>query len=386
MTQISYVHGLGQIPQNEWADRGREVQPANFLPYNSMTVGETFLALQRDRLKMLSRYYPESKELKQGVAMLDNALNAGISRGVSFIGAIPNELQDLARIIYQASRNTQPAVRGGIMGRSSIYNGIGEVVDLGSFSQRLKVCVARKGANPNAPEPKPNSSRKVIEDFSKRKTAEAECKLRLEFEDLLNKSVTGMGHHMLYKSIDRSFQPINGSRVDTKRLLQVAGVEGCAKLAEFSDTAIMYEWLENGVLAKNIAGGVGPANSVKSSFALAPDPDAMWAEYIKNSPSRAKWEKMNPGISGIGVLPLLTLLAPIILAAIKLTSDFLQAAREKNSLALASANGFGTAAYQSEQSDWVLPPTTGGGIGIDQNTLLIGGAAVAAYFLLGNDK
>jgi len=373
MTQISYVHGLGQIPQNEWADRGREVQGSNFLPYNSLTVGEAFLALQRDRLKMLSRYYPESQQLKQGVAMLDNALNAGISRGVSFIGAIPNELQDLAKIIDQASRYTQPAVRGGIMGRSSIYNGIGEVTNLGDYNQRLKKCVDSKGKNP--------TPYQVIKYT-------AECKLRLEFETLLNKSVTGMGHHMLYKSIDPAFEPIKGSRVDTKRLLQIAGVESCSQLAEFSDTKIMYEWLENGILAKNMEVGAGPVNSVQSSFILSPDPDVLFSQYVAQSPARKKWEKMNPGISGIGILPAVGLaIIGAITAAIKLASDFLQAAREKNSLAMANAQGFGGTALESQKSDWSMPPasTTGGGIGIDQNTLLIGGAAVAAYFLLGKD-
>lgn len=385
MTRISYIHS---VPQNEFADRGREYKGGDYLPYNSLTTGEAFLMLQRNRMQMLSRFYPESKELKQSVQMLDNALYQGISRGVSYIGAIPDELQQLANLITKASRATQPAVRGGFMGRSSIYNGIGEVVDLGDYNRRLKVCVARKGANPNAEKPKPYSSRATIEAYGKRLRAEGECKLRLEFEDLLNKSVTGMGHHMLYKNVDPEFNAINGSRVDTKRIFQRIGVDNCSQLAEFSDTTIMYEWLENGVLAKNIAGGVGPANSVKSSFALAPDPEVMWAEYIKNSPARAKWEKMNPGISGIGVLPLLTLLAPIILAAIKLASDFLSAARAKNSLAMATAQGFGSAELQSQTSDWNLPPAQSagsGGLGIDQNTLMLGGAAVAAYLLL-SDK
>lgn len=385
MTQISYVHGLGPIPQNEWADRGREVQGSNYLPYNSLTVGEAFLALQRDRLKMLSRYYPESKQLKQGVAMLDNALNAGISRGVSFIGAIPNELQDLARIIDQASRYTQPAVRGGIMGRSSIYNGIGEVVDLGNSSQRFLACLIKKGANPNAVKPSiPIGDKQRA--WVKLKEAEAACRLRLNFEDLLNNGVTGMGHHMLYKSIDRDFQPISGSRVDTKRLLQVIGVESCAKLAEFSDATIMYEWLENGILAKNMEVGAGPVNSVKSSFILSPEPEALWAQYLAENPARAKWEKMNPGISGIGILPAVAIaIVGAITAAIALASDFLAAAREKNSLALSNAQGFGSIALKSEQSDWALPPSQTGG-GINQNTLLLGGAAVAAYFLLGNGE
>lgn len=370
MTRISYIHG---VPANEFADRGREYKGNDYLPYNSLTTGEAFLMLQRDRMKMLSKFYPESKELKQGVQMLDNALYQGVSRGISYVGAIPNELQELASLITKASRATQPAVRGGYMGRKSIYNGIGEVVDLGTYAQRFQYCVDSKGKNPT-----------VIQLVRYR----AECKLRLEFEDLLNKSVTGMGHHMLYKSVDPNFEPIKGSRVDNKRIFQRIGLENCSSLAEFSSTVIMDEWLENGVLAKNISAGIGPVNSVKSSFALAPAPESMWAQYLAQNPARAKWENANPTINGIGAFPLLTLLVPVILGAIKLASDFLSAARAKNSLAMANAQGFGSAELQSQTSDWNLPPdqSTGGGLGIDQNTLMLGAAGLAAYLLIGDDK
>ncbi len=108
-TGIYEIHGA--VPQNEFADRGREIGvSSNYIPYLSLTKGEMRLALLAEQARMFSKAFPEYKEYRRSLTMLDNALNAGVSRGVNFSGAIHGEvLQRVAREIAAASRQQRPA-------------------------------------------------------------------------------------------------------------------------------------------------------------------------------------------------------------------------------------------------------------------------------------
>lgn len=360
MTKISYIQA---IPTDEAADRGQSVQQLTrqYIPYLSLTAGEMRLELLRQRMQMFSRYYPDVKEYSRAVQMIDDVLKAGVHRGVSFIGAVPNELQNVARVIAQSVTQTQPAA-GSLYGRDNTLSGIGAIIEVASSLDRYHNCIRTVNAGPLKGDARQQALR--------------QCQTTFDIERIYNEYLERIGHHTVYNRLGAAY-PKLPTRVDTKRLLHDAGVEGMANAAALEKN-LVSDWVENGVLAKNAAIGVGLLSSETTSFYLAPNPDAQLAEYLAFQKDR-KGGKI--GVAPAAVAAIVTAIAAVVGAAFQ----FLTEIQRQKAYAMSQAQGFGTQAYSAAQSDWPTGPenpTTG-----EQTSKAISilAAAAGAYMLLDDE-
>lgn len=352
MTQISEIHG---IPTGEFNERGAEVNTSGYVPYLSLTQGEMSLWLAAQRAKMLAQWYGKDRpQYEQAANLLENALVANLHGSGSYFGAMPDALQPFASLITQAKRRTRPASMGGIVARRG--SGIGQIIPT---ENRLKACIedAKKQAT-------------GIADYLLRQSA---CQKRYKKEVIINNNLVNMAPHMLYKNL-----PANATLptdVVITRKFHRLGVEGIAGVADITDYKLVYQWIENGILQKNLQGGVGPLDSIQTSLSLAPNADELLAQY-----ATGKIAGPHVGIAPLVVAAIVT----VVTTAIGAAFTFLTEIRKTEILAMSEAKGFGTPEFSAKKSDWELsgtnPPTTAG----ISPLLLIGGAA--ALFLLSDDK
>lgn len=357
MTRLTYIHA---IPTEENAQRAQNVGSGAYVPYLSLTQGEMRLMLAQQRAKVYAQFYPDVPQFRKAETMLDNALNAGVSGGVQFVGYIADELQDVAALIKTASRQTRPAARTGIYGRSSLLRGIGK--DVVPAAQRMQECSLRVV----------KSGKDVIRRL-------AECKRQFEIERIFNGAIVNTGHHVLYHKINQSWQM--PQRVFSKLLLHLAGTQAMAVAGDLQKP-LMAEWVETGIIERNAQGAAGPIGSLKSSFLLSPDP-ALVEQYYQHptDPMKDKLNKMNSGagVQGIGLVPAAAAIISAIAGALVGAAALINALRQQQ--ATVAAQGFGTEAYSGQPSDW-QGEFSGQGI---SPLLLIGGAA-AVWFLMDDDK
>lgn len=332
MTAISEIHG--HVPRNEFAHRGLEARGGiGYIPYLSLTKGEMRLALLQEQARIYAKAFPENREYRRAATMLENALYAGVSRGVNFVGALYEPtLQQVAREISRASRQTKPASRAGFMGRDSIITGIGEIfVDI---QKHFFDCMKAAGG-----------------DAGKRH----KCYVNLNIEKAINNKIKEAGHHMLYKSI-RQGDKVTAT-VIAKGLNHRLGIEGLALAADL-DSALMDTWVETMILKRNAeSASVGPLDSRASTFAVRD----------------VKMPKIGCEVACV------TAIVTIIAAATAAAKTIIESLRSQKAYAMSEVKGFGTNAYGPEDLDW------GGDGSGSSNTLLLLGAAAAGYLLL-NDN
>jgi hypothetical protein len=352
----------------------------SYIPYTSLTEGEMRLALLREQAAIMAAAYPDFPEYARALVMVDNALNRGVSNGISFVGAIPDKLQAVAAEIARAAQLTQPAAAD-FYGRDSLAYGV------------------RIGADPIVP----TSITEGCEDYATRKTNQqrgtnwpkawyklqpgssgakqtwntykSNCELQKDTERVLNARLEASSHHVLYKDIASGFSQIAGSRMDIKRLLHIAGIGGLASAATVSP-AIMSEWTEVGVLRANAGVGVGPLPSIQSGFIVATSDDKNVLDAYLNWTKQRKSDKMN----GIGEPITITLIVSAIVASLGAVSKLLAEINQGKRINLqAQAQGFGTPAFSAEQGDFSMPARSGAGGGI--SPLLLLGAGVGLYLI-----
>jgi hypothetical protein len=376
------IYEIHAVPSNELPDRGREIsQERIYIPYNTLTTGEMKLALLLEQANMYARAYPENKEYGLAANMLYQALSKGVSAGVNFVGALYNPvLQQVANEISKASRQTKSASKAGLFGRTSLtegVKGIGEVEFKFNFDHD---CVQYATAATNR-DLKENKSwqwyeHNLNDSMLRRYYREQKglCKVRIDIEKIVNDRITNASHHVLYHALDEAYPAIKNTTVVTKLLLQLGGVAGLANATQ-TDSSLMSIWSETSIMRKNSLAGVGTIGSVPSSFYLSPDQGAFNASYDK-------WKSTkvydNPKKDKIGSVAAVTALVTAIAAAVKAAADFQRSLNEKKAGAMGSALNYGTPALQSKDTDFGGITSTDS----NNNTLLIGGAALAAYFIL----
>lgn len=361
MTEISYVHS---IPQNEFADRGAAAQLAKpgYIPYLSLTEGEMNLELIRQRYSLFSRFYPEVPEYAKAVQMIDTVLGNGLHRGVSFVGAVPDVLQGVARIIANSVQYNRPAA-GALLGRQNALSGIGQVsIDA---ETRYEDCLKKIKINPGQP----------LDAYYR---AQKYCQERFNIEKIVNGSVVPISHHIIYQRLNDSYPDIP-SRVYSKMIGHQAGIEGLANITTIQKSLVSL-WVDNATIEKNVQINAGPLDGVETSFALSKNNDTDLAKY---QAFMIKLQKDRPGVQGMDpvvVQAIVQAVGQAVTAALAFINALKQ--QELSKQAMAEARGFGTDAFSASQNDWIggpNNPTTG-----EQNNKLITYAALGlgAYFLL----
>lgn len=387
MTQISEIHG--PIPTNELPDRGRMVRgTAPYIPYTSLTKGEMKLALLQEQASIYAAAFPENKQYRQAANMLDKALRAGVSNGVSFVGALHDPLlQQVALEITRAAKQTAPAARGGLLGRASLATGIQGIGEFKFDFDHDCVQFATKATNKkygfNNDWKKYEHALNDSEHRRYYREQKEVCKIKIEIEKAVNSRITDASHHVLYYGLNEAYPGIKGSTVETKHLFHVGGIGGLANATE-TDASLMSTWSETSILRRNADGGVGPVGSIQSSFNLSPNYDAYAASY-------AKWQKTrtysNPNGGKIGE-PLtaiaVTKLVLAISSAIAAAAGLLKELNSRKAGAMSAAQAYGTPAFEAKSTDFNTP--AGAGAGSDSNLLTFGLLGAAAYFLLSDEK
>lgn len=369
MTRISQMNGLTPAP---FVPTSGIVQ--DFVPYTGLTEGEMRLWLLRNQALTYRQLYPEYKEYEKAYNMLTNALHNNISAGIKFIGAIPDELQMVAREIDRASRQTAPTNSGGLFSRIG-PSAIGDIVvsnipesnceqyatrmaniefkkkfkkelsttnwkrlKAGKWIPGLLLLNALKGVSPSA-------------WYQKWENYKLTCQNTKEIEGILNGYIVNGSHHVLYKSLP--YEQFIPERVLTKRIFHQGGVAGLATTGGMK-TELMSLWTETGIQAKNASINIGSLNSLQSSALLAPDPEkfGVLLKIVTNSE-----EKDAKTRGGIGVIDpaTITLITAAITAAVAVSTTLIKALFDKKSTAMNSAEGtgFGTEAYAANQKDFL---------------------------------
>lgn len=390
MTQITSITGLA----GDLKDRGKYVSSkAPYIPYTAMTNGEMKLALLQDEFLVKSALYPEVKAYRSAADMYGNALNAGVSQGINFVGALYDPvLQQAAANITKAVKDTRPAAKA-FIGRKSLADGvrIGEgPVYTGDFDHDC-VQYATKLANRKYNINKDwtwwnNKSDLFGPDKAKRafwNETKNDCEIRVAVEKILNTYMVDTAHHIVYKNMGTAFKPIIGSQVLTKKILHYSGVGGLANVSSLTIN-LMDSWAEMALKRKNATLGAGTSNSVSTSLALAPDPERYvqeYNQYLKANPKDdIKYDAIGRAYVGEPVTIIVTtVVIPLIAAITKAAAEANRMAenlRAKKEGALATVQGYGTPAFSADKTDYL---TQGSDTGDNSNLLLLGGAALLGY-------
>lgn len=389
MTRISYIHGPAGVPMNERPDRGREVGAAMYIPYTSMTEGEMQLALLREMASIHAAAYPDYRNYRAAVDMLDNALYAGAHRGVNWVGQMSPDLQGVARAIHDARHQTRPA-SGILMGRPA---GLARGIHIGApiipvdprTCREIAAALMKQKHGVDRSVMKwaqvgPGNTPQEAQLYATYIKYGIECEAKRDIEAIMNARLESSSHHVLYKAINSAYTRVAGTRLDNKRLFHIAGVQGLGAAAEVAPQ-LMNEWTEVGIMRKNSQVGAGPASSMESGFNVALGGPAEYDLYVAWA-TKQKRDKM----ARINALPLVAIAGIItaIAGALTAAAGLLAQINQRKQGVMNAAYGFGTPALSAEKGD-----LNGNGIpddqeGIDTTTMvLLGGAA--ALLLLNED-
>jgi len=424
MTKISYIHGpaapdapkgkrrkdpVHNVPLDETRQRAAEVPGQGaYIPFNSLTKGEMHLSLMLQQAKILNDYYRQP-QYAEAVTTLQNALYGGIHGvGKAYIGAADTStMLSVARAINAARRETQPAVKSGIIARpGGLMNGVhvGEIIPL---EERRAQCLASQYTTLGVDKAS-GQNKRVLQDI-----AAAHCQSIFEVEQILNSGLESSGLYLAYGYVPNSnrYPGIAVGKVKDQLIAQ----QELARVGGFSFD-LLQQWLNVGMMRSNsTVAKLEPYDWVQTnsfliglSDAAAKEIQAILAKYVTLRKTLkmggADMNTVNAQISkeisdvilkyrqpGIGqAADVATVIFNAIRGLIRFISQFADELRKKKTDALAAARGFGTPGFGPEDGDWTgggqtNPPngTTQTGSGSDLSTpLLIGGAAVAAYLLL----
>ncbi|MGL5131990.1 MAG: hypothetical protein ACRC78_05640 [Planktothrix sp.] len=364
-TNIFMVNGL------EAQERGLNVKPNTYLPYTRMTEGQMKLALLKQQADVYAQYYPEMAEYRQASVMLENALYRGEAYNISGINYRPMLMQ-VGREIERSQKIFKPASKVYIQPENGINADIVDIINVSNPNDCDKYATDQT----NLKEGKKLATWQYkAMPFGGLKGRwlqhRAICEVSIEIEKILNSTLDDGAYHMLYKSLPSKL--LYPAAVETKKILHGGGVQGLALAAEVAK-GLMDGWVETTILKNNANRGVGPVGSAISGVYLSEDRDNL-AEAVN--------QIINPtngigavGVTIVAVTALVTAVAGAIGAAAKMQAEL----NKKKSGVLNVAQGFGTAAYNPDTTDWNKGATQSNNTP-NNNLLLLGAAGLGLYFL-----
>lgn len=393
MTRIAYIAGTvptkkkgkNTVSPDEVKQRAAEVSTAAaYVPYNSLTKGEMHLALMLQQAQILNQFY-QQPQYAEAVTILENALYKGIHGvGAAYTGpADTPTLRSVAQAINTARRQTAPAAGGAILARSAL-NGVHIGEPIIPYEKRLAECQA-KAVTPGD---------------------KARCIQRMELEKILNNGMEKSGLYLSYGFLPNSsnYPGVATVKVSNGAIAQ----QEIARAGELS-ADLVQQWLNVGMMRSNAAvAKLQPYGWVDTNALLMSLPEAGVLEIQKVLDKYGNLKKQKIGGADIAALkrqiaaeivaiirkyrqpsvgdPLTAAIAIIgaITALLGSVSEFAKQLRVQKQDAFAAARGFGTAAFGPEQGDWDGDgiPDSSGPLGGIPTPLLIGGGALAAWYLL----
>ncbi len=335
MTQISYIHGLGQRK-----DIPKKTAPQRAINYQRMTAGELRLALLAEQMGILNAYYGE-EEYKKAEQKLINTLRQGLHgmSNPSNIGANGGQVMRLmARQITKAKRMIKPAA--GILFRE-IHTGINNpLIPLEDCSK-----VFDEAMKLDLP---------TVEKYKNAARLVDECVRQNNQAKIINENLENGAHHLLYEFLTSD---LSNPRAQTKSVLHRNALSSLGDITSL-DRENLRLWIRNGVMRNNAAQGIDPFQPEKTIHILKTE-----------IPDRSE-------VSGAFLLALPKILLAVG-SAIAATATLIGALDQaKKQQIQSAAAGIGTPTFGPEESDW----TVGAGSGSSDNMLPLGLAAVA-YFM-----
>lgn len=405
MTQISEIHG---IPKDEIKQRSLLAGKKMYMPYLSLTSGEFKLVNYLDQAKML---YAFTKDPKYGkaITMLENALYSGVHNGINFIGDIPNDLQNVARLISNAKYDRSPASGSIILERDGIQRpkGIASGIHIGdnilphdsSLDNCNKYAINYvKKYYDGLSDAKillrlavPLANQNLVKKYNEGKT---ECKIKREIEQLMNDGITKFGHHTLY-----GFLPNGGNKfpstIITKRILQGAAHEDLARIAG-SSKENMKIWLNTAIMRRNSEAQIGPVDQLESNVSVTGLPAEGINEFYALQKVRGgnginpdtlamlikKYGQPNIGVDPATAKLIIETLRAIFIALLAAAPAIISALNNKKADAFAGARGIGTEAFGPQANDWNNDGIPDSASGSSNNLITFGLLAAGAYLLL----
>lgn len=180
------------------------------------------------------------------------------------------------------------------------------------------------------------------------------CFSRVKYVEMVNEKFEESGHHILYNFAGAGM-PVP---VETKKTLHRIAIENYSSVLGLSKDNLRL-WTRNGVIAQNLAGGIG---------GMTPESTI---QYLKDNVGKVEGEKV-----GLAPALLIPLLIAIITSAASVTVAIMQRLSEQDRAKLiANTQGLGSEAFGPEKSDFLsLDNLTGSGAIIP--------LAIAAYLLI----
>lgn len=344
MSSIAYIHG---IPQDEIADRAREIPRPEVIDYSLMTEGELRLSLMREQLQILSAFYPEVKDYRTGLQAIEDTLQSGLHAHSTLSGFNPG----LAR--YEISRSrfqSRPAVS------------VDRLAGLGGVADE---CAAERQAY----QEKMNGFLRAAFWNKKKRRQEMEAALLklndclglLDFQRVLNDHLESSSHHLLYKYVPNPNAVPNV--VSTKAVNHRVAIENLAQTSGLSLENVAT-WVRNGVMRNNAKKGIEPYQPEETINIMATE--------IPENPS---------AVSG-AFLAALPVILKAVAAAASATAVMIAAMKqEKRQQFTANLQGMGNPSFGPQGDDWLTGTGSGAGQGSNSNILPIAVAAAGLLYL-----
>lgn len=366
MSSISYIHGLpvgnqiprSSVPADEFKDRGALVPPPMFFNYPRYTQGQMNAALLLDQLTVLSSFYPERSDLAaaknkvRDVLFKDGLQTSGIS-GSAYTDALRYVNQKLQKYARQTRPLSSAAVKG-LHEPPLIQYSCDEFIEhpIGDYGQYL-------------PPYYPQGEKAYLD-----------CMEKIPFVITLNKELGNSSYHLLYAYANPTDKNAFAT-VAAKSQDHINGIGGLAAISGLGRDN-MRNWVRNGILRTNV-------NGVE-----AKTPDGVTQIVKLGQPIQAeesiqlfKTGSIADNPNGVGELATLGIIITLIATALTAVAKIIDSINERKRLQLLSqAQNIGSEDYAPQESDWWKDQASGSSdLGIDTNTLLIGGLVLGGGLL-----